>query len=84
MRLYPFITWYPEDKSVVRGHGLGEDVYYLSGNRPARYPVPAIPVRVGWMPESSKQQFPSSYWWICSTNMLWSCFEKWGLVVERS
>lgn len=42
MSLYPFITWYPGNHSIVRGHGLNEDTKYLSGDKPARYPVPAI------------------------------------------
>lgn len=55
---------------------------YECGNFPPNYPVPAIPIRVGYMPAHPSQPYPSAYWYICSDNMLWSCFERFGLVIE--
>lgn len=62
---------------------LGEQ--YHRGKEPPHYPVPAIPVRVGYQPACYiQQEYPSAYWWIASRTLLWSCFEKHGLVIERA
>lgn len=45
--------------------------------------LPAIPIHVGFEMAHESQPYPSSYWWVCSREMLWSCFEKWGFVKER-
>ena len=39
--LTPFIKWYRDGGCILRGHGLQEDILYLCGDKPARYPVPA-------------------------------------------
>jgi len=45
--------------------------------------LPVIPIKVGWQPASKYQWFPSAYWYVANRELLWSCFEKFGLVVQR-
>lgn len=58
-------------------------INYMVGNYPPNYPVPAIPIRVGWEPGHPTQMFPSAYWWVTSKDMLWSFFKEWGFVREH-
>lgn len=69
---------------VCMANGNRPSLYkYCHGDARPHFPVPAVPVRVGWQPEHPMQMYPSSYWWITSPTMLWSIFSRWGLIVEK-
>lgn len=57
--------------------------WYQQGHGEPHFNLPAIPIKVGYMPWSWHQDYPSSYWYIASRHMLWTCFRRWGLIVER-
>lgn len=56
---------------------------YQRGEVAPRFAVPAIPIKVGYMPWSWKQDFPSAYWYIANRFLLWTCFKRWGFTQER-
>jgi len=45
--------------------------------------VPVIPTRVGFVPASCMQVYPSAYWYVANREMLWSLFDKFGLIIHR-
>lgn len=56
---------------------------YQDGDYLPNYPMPAIPVRVGWQPTGTNECKDRPYWWVCSMDMLWTFWKDWGLVAER-
>lgn len=61
----------------------GEVLNYAEGLLEPNFPVPAIPIKVGFMPWSWQQEYPSGYWYVASRHMLWTMFQRWGLIIER-
>lgn len=62
----------------VRDH-----VSYVTGvNRP-NYPVPAIPVKVGYQPKGGGEWDSHSYVYVCSLDMLWTFWSHSVLIVEH-
>lgn len=63
-----------------------DECYYMlnPAECPPHYPVPAIPIKVGFMPWSWQQEYPSGYWYVASRHMLWTIFQRWGLIIERA
>jgi len=57
--------------------------WYQQGYGKPHFNLPTIPIKVGYMPWSFKQDYPSEYWYISSRNMLWTIFRRWGFIVER-
>lgn len=57
---------------------------YLCGEMLPNYPVPAIPVSVGWQPKGSREFVRHSYWWIVTEAMLWTCWSNGLMVVQRA
>jgi hypothetical protein len=58
--------------------------WYLEGYSPPHFGVPAVIVQADYMPASDDQPYPSAYWYVASYRLLWSCFQKWGLIEERA
>lgn len=53
---------------------------YVEGKEPPHFPVPAIPIRVGYMPADSTQPIaPCAYWYVSSDRLLWSIWKYEGL-----
>lgn len=52
---------------------------YEYGYREARYPMPAIPVEVGYEFEETSV----GYCWICSEYMLWTYWPLLGRIIEE-
>lgn len=57
---------------------------YRRGKLPANYPVPAIPIYVGWYPIGIGLCEGLSYWYIASRHMLWTCWQRYGLVRQSA
>lgn len=50
---------------------------------PAHYPVPAIPVKVGFHQAHHTQLFPCAYWYVSTMSLMWTFFDKIGMVEQR-
>lgn len=50
----------------------------------ARYPLPAIVIRVGYQPTGKNECFGIPYVWVCSKTLLWTFWKDLGLVVEKN
>jgi len=87
------ITHYKEGPTVHIDHFLVNNrssltqfdkAAYALGIYTPNYPVPAIPTKVGFMPAHHTQPYPSAYWYVCSTDLLWSFFNLYGMMVEEA
>ena len=56
---------------------------YERGYREPRYPVPAIPIRVGWMPSGICEFVNRPYWYVSTRTYLWTFWKGLGLLEER-
>lgn len=56
---------------------------YLVGLLKPRYPVPAIPIKVGWQPSGMNECSGCCYWYIASEDLLWTAWATGQMVVER-
>lgn len=63
-------------------HGYTWKKAYTNGYRDARFPVPAIPVSVGYQPTGQFEMKGVSYIWIATIDMLWTFWSEHGLIEE--
>lgn len=71
-----------QDHSCVQMGQCNSCRDYQRGAFAPRYSVPALPTKVGYMPKHHTQLYPSAYIYISSPRLLWTFFQKFGLVVE--
>lgn len=83
------VEWAGDRAIAVLGVPLTPSFYthalYACGELKPNFPMPAIPTTVGYMPEGewSTQPYPSAYWYVCSRELLWTFFQKFGFIWER-
>ena len=68
---------------LQKAHEEANAVLYAMGRKPPRYPVPAIPTRVGWMPSGINGFVGRPYWYVSTLTYLWTFWKGLGLIEER-
>lgn len=77
---YPMVI-YNQDHHALE---ISNRIYiYAIGLDEPNYPVPAIPVRVGWQPTGKNDCQNIPYFWICSRDMLWTAWKDLGIYIEH-